>query len=119
MLSIVLVTTGKKTGQLREVRLYAFADGDGLIVLASGSGKPSEPKWAGNLRAQPRASIRRGRSVKSQSVVAREIGPGAERDRLWAIAAAEFPYYERYQQRTSWPIAVFVLEPLEAEHQSE
>jgi F420H(2)-dependent quinone reductase len=114
VLDIVLMTTGRKSGEPREARLYAFPDGEQLVVVASGHGKDPEPRWANNLRAQPRASIRRRRSTRSEPVLAREVGEGPERDRLWAVALSSFPYFDAFQRRTSRTLAVFVLEPVEA-----
>ena len=111
MVSIVLVTTGRRSGEPREAHLYAYPDGDGLIVVASDNGKASEPNWAGNLRADPRAGIRRGRSVTTQAVRAREVSDGAERDRLWQVAAGSFPHYVTMQRRSPRRFAVFLLEP--------
>ena len=111
MVSIVLITTGRKSGETREARLYAYLDGDALVIVASDNGKPQEPHWAGNLRADPRAQVRRGRAGRSQPVRARELPDGPERDRLWALAVEGFHYYERMQQRSTRRFAVFRLEP--------
>ncbi len=72
------MTTGRKSGESRAARLYAFRDGEQLIVIASGYGKDPEPRWAANLRAQPRARIRRRRSNRSEPVLAREVEGGPE-----------------------------------------
>jgi deazaflavin-dependent oxidoreductase (nitroreductase family) len=111
LISIVLVTTGRSSGEPREARLYAYPDGDGLIVVASDNGKAAEPHWAGNLRAAPRAQVRRGRSSKTETVRAHEVAEGPERDRLWAIAAGSFPHYKTMQRRSARRFAVFLLEP--------
>ena len=106
------MTTGRKSGESRAARLYAFRDGEQLIVIASGYGKDPEPRWAANLRAQPRARIRRRRSNRSEPVLAREVECGPEKERLWAVATSAFPYFDDFQRRTSRTIALFVLEPV-------
>ncbi|HXG40361.1 MAG TPA: nitroreductase/quinone reductase family protein, partial [Candidatus Limnocylindrales bacterium] len=71
-------------------------------------GAATDPAWVRNLRADPHATIRRGRTV--EAVRAREVD-GAERDRLWRLVCDAFPLYATYQRRTSRRIPVFVLEP--------
>jgi deazaflavin-dependent oxidoreductase (nitroreductase family) len=111
MVSIVLVTTGRTSGEEREAKVYAFPDGERLVIVAAGYGKGPEPQWAGNLRAQPRAQIRREPKAAAEPVIAAEVPNGPERDRLWAIAMAGFPYFDRYKRSAARTLAVFVLEP--------
>jgi deazaflavin-dependent oxidoreductase (nitroreductase family) len=105
---VTLTTTGRTTGRQIDVRLYAAADGDRLVVVASNGGKATDPAWVANLRANAGVSVRLGRRVLAMR--AREV-EGAERDRLWALAAAAFPLYEAYARRTERRIPVFALEP--------
>jgi deazaflavin-dependent oxidoreductase (nitroreductase family) len=107
--SVVLTTTGSRSGVAREVPLYALEDGDGFVVIGSNGGRERPPAWVGNLRAQPEATVRVGRH-RVIPVRAREA-EGDERDRLWAEAVASFPGYARYQERVSRRIPVIVLEP--------
>ncbi len=108
--NVIVTMSGRKTGKVRQVPLYAFADGPRMIVVGSRAGDDRDPAWVGNLRANPAATLRVGREVRP--VRAREA-EGAERDRLWALAAAGYPGYELYRGRTSRRIPVIVLEPLE------
>jgi deazaflavin-dependent oxidoreductase (nitroreductase family) len=110
VLNVIVSMTGRKTGRTRDIPLYAFADGLRMVVIGSRAGSDREPAWVGNLRANPAAMLRVGREVRR--VLAREVD-GAERDRLWALAAAGYPGYEMYRERTSRRIPVIVLEPLE------
>jgi len=105
-LSAKLTTTGRRTGQPREVSLYAFEDGDRLVVVGSRGGAAKDPDWVGNLRAQPRATIRIGRDTRE--VLAQEIAR-PERDRLWALVTGAFPLYASYQRKTERIIPLFVL----------
>jgi deazaflavin-dependent oxidoreductase (nitroreductase family) len=107
-LQIRLTTVGRRTGRAHEVIIYAFPDGEDLVVVGSYAGRPDDPDWAANLRANSRATIRRGR--ESVDHRAREVD-GAERERLWAMVVREFPLYETYQGRTDRVIPLFVLEP--------
>lgn len=105
--TLTLIASGRRTGQPREVVLYAFPDGDRLIVVGSRGGSPIDPRWAENLRADPKASIRRG--AEPETVHAREA-EGPERDRLWAMVCEAYPMYASFQRRTKRQIPVFVLE---------
>jgi deazaflavin-dependent oxidoreductase (nitroreductase family) len=107
-MQVRLTTTGRQTGKPRPVTLYAFETPDGaLVVTGSRGGKADDPRWALNLRDEPKATIKVGR--EERSVVAREAS-GAERERLWALVTKEFPLYETYQRRTRRRIPLFVLE---------
>lgn len=62
---VVLVTTGRRTGNLREVVVSPISDG-GAEYLVSPYGDSS---WVLNLRAHPRATMRRGGSETEVSLV--------------------------------------------------
>lgn len=110
MIKATLTTTGRKTGRQRPVPLYAFEDGDGLVVVGSWAGGPKDPAWVGNLRAEPRATVKVGKVERS--VRAREVQvPSDERDRLWTLVTEGFRYYQTYQRKTERVIPLFVLEP--------
>ena len=109
MRRITLTTTGRKTGQPRRATLYAFEDGDGLVVVGSLAGAARDPGWAHTLRAEPAATVGEGRRVRP--VRAREV-EGDERDRLWELVCAGFPMYRTYQRRTKRLIPLFMLQPV-------
>lgn len=105
---MTLTTTGRRTGQPRDVPLYAFEDSDRLVIVGSLGGAPKDPAWVANLRAHPRATVLRGRKV--HEVRAHEV-EGPERDRLWRLVCDGFPLYATYQRRTTRLIPLFLLEP--------
>jgi deazaflavin-dependent oxidoreductase (nitroreductase family) len=109
VLNVIVTMTGRRTGKLRDVPLFAFEDGPRLVVIGSNAGDDREPAWVGNLRANPHASVRVGHIVRP--VRARDA-EGEERDRLWALAAHGYPGYELYRQMTARHIPVVVLEPV-------
>jgi F420H(2)-dependent quinone reductase len=109
--TIALTVTGRRSGTPREVTLYAFPDGERLVVVGSRGGSAIDPRWAENLRADPRATVRRGRAVTS--VRAREVEPGDERDRLWRLVCDAFPTYAHYQSKTKRLIPIFVLDTVD------
>ena len=108
VLNVIVEMTGRRSGKVREVPLYAFRDGDRLVVIGSNAGDDREPAWVGNLRAHPDVQVRVGRDAHAMR--AREA-EGGERERCWAIAAAGYPGYETYRRMTERPIPVIVLEP--------
>ena len=108
MLNVVLITTGRQSGQVREAPLLAFEDGDRIVLVASKNGADREPGWVWNLRADPEARVRVGASVRD--VHAHEA-EGEERVRLWARAVEAYPGYELYQRKTTRRLPVIVLEP--------
>ena len=109
-LPVVIVTnTGKKTGAVRKTPLMRVVDGANYILVGSRGGAPEDPKWVGNLRANPDVEIRDGTEVRRYRV--REV-EGDEKARLWDIAVAAFPPYAEYQTRTERQIPVFLAEPV-------
>jgi len=105
---VKLTTTGRRSGEPREVTLYAFEDADRLVVVGSLGGAMNDPVWAANLRADPVASVRIGKEIRA--VVSSEAD-GPERDRLWELVCEGFPMYATFQRRTKRVIPLFVLTP--------
>jgi F420H(2)-dependent quinone reductase len=108
-LQISLTTTGRKTGKPHEVTIYAYPDGDRLVVVASYGGSPNDPDWAANLRETRHATVRRSGEEVEYRV---EEVEGRERERLWKMVTDAFPLYATYQGRTERLIPLFVLEPV-------
>jgi deazaflavin-dependent oxidoreductase (nitroreductase family) len=106
-MNVTLTTTGRRSGEPRTVPLYAWEDADRLVVVGSQGGSPMDPHWARNLRAHPRATVKKGRKVLD--VRASEVD-AAERDRLWRLVVEAFPMYASYQRKTERVIPLFVLE---------
>ncbi len=106
---LLLETTGRKSGQPREVPIaYFFHDGDYLIV-ASNWGKDRNAAWYLNLKKNPRAVLTvNGKKI---SVEAHEA-QGDEYARLWKFATERHPPYLQYQSMTSRHIPVMVFQPL-------
>jgi deazaflavin-dependent oxidoreductase (nitroreductase family) len=89
----MLTTTGAKSGRPRTLPVLALPDGEDLILIASNFGRPRNPSWYHNLRADPRATV--VTAGVSREFVAREIR-GADRDRWYAHAEEIFPPFTRY-----------------------
>ena len=104
--TLLLTTTGRRSGEPRTQPLIFGRDGDDYLIVASMGGMPMNPKWYLNLEADPRAHIQ----VKGDhlDVVAR-TATDEEKPRLWALMNEVWPNYETYQGRTDRVIPVVVL----------
>ena len=103
-----LTTTGRRTGQERNVILGYYEDGPNLVTMAMNGWADAEPAWWLNLQAHPEASVdvRDGRRlVQGRAAV------GDERSRLWARWREIDTNLEGYAARRSSETAVVVLEP--------
>jgi deazaflavin-dependent oxidoreductase (nitroreductase family) len=106
--TLLLTTTGRRSGEARTTPLIFARDGDDYLVVASMGGMPRHPWWYENLRANPEAEIQ----VKADriAVTARTAGP-EEKPRLWQLVRDLWPNYDEYQSRTDREIPVVVLTP--------
>jgi deazaflavin-dependent oxidoreductase (nitroreductase family) len=108
----MLTTTGAKSGQSRTVPVLGLPEGENMILIASNFGRPQNPAWYKNLRANPRATIV-FRDVRRE-MVARELR-GSERERGYRRGEEIHPGFTQYR---SWAgnreIPVLLLEPAPA-----
>lgn len=106
--TLLLTTTGRRTGQSRTSPMIFGRDGDDYLVIASTGGAPKHPSWYLNLVDEPRAEIQvRGDHI---TVVARTASD-AERPRVWQIMTDQWPNFDVYQSRTERVIPVVILTP--------
>lgn len=106
--SLLLTTTGRRSGARRTVALTYVPDGDDYVVVASNGGSDRHPAWWLNLQARPDAIVQVGAS--RIPVVARAADLD-ERRRLWPMLTASNPFYARYELLTARAIPVVVLRP--------
>jgi deazaflavin-dependent oxidoreductase (nitroreductase family) len=105
----MLTTTGAKSGRPRTLPVLGLPDGDDVILIASNFGRPRNPAWYHNLRANPHATIVTG--GVSREVVARELS-GSERERGYRRGEEIFPTFTRYRRWAAGRrIPVLKLEP--------
>ncbi|MET7280430.1 nitroreductase family deazaflavin-dependent oxidoreductase [Kribbella sp. NPDC005582] len=108
--TLLLTTTGRRSGQLRQVPLlYVERDG-AYVVIGSNWGGENHPAWSANLIAQPEASATvRGRTVPVHA----RLLTGDERQQMWDAVAAYWPAYNTYATRAAHrEIRVFRLDPV-------
>lgn len=105
--TLLLTTKGRKTGKPTTAPLIYEQDGDDYVIVASKGGAPEHPGWYRNLAKDPDVEVQ----VKDEVFDARaRTATGEERERLWRLAAEQWPDYDAYQQRTERAIPVVVLE---------
>jgi deazaflavin-dependent oxidoreductase (nitroreductase family) len=105
--SLLLTTTGRKSGEKYVFPLFYGQDRDSYIVVASKGGAPEHPGWYRNLVANPDVEVQVGtKKLKAKARTA----VGDERARLWEKALKFWPPYADYQKKTARQIPVVVLD---------
>lgn len=106
--TLILTTTGRKSGQPRKSPLIYQKYGDKYLVVASKGGADEPPAWYLNLSANPDVQVQ----VKGDKFPARaRTATSAEKPEMWEVMAKAWPAYNEYQQKTTREIPVVVLEP--------
>lgn len=106
-----LTTTGRKSGQPRQVMLTSpWQEGSVLVVVASRGGDDKAPAWFLNLQENPDVEVSL-QGAATQPMRARVASP-AERERLWPLVTADHSNYAGYQTKTTREIPLVLLEPL-------
>jgi deazaflavin-dependent oxidoreductase (nitroreductase family) len=109
--TLLLRTTGRRSGRTRVNALIYARDGDTYLVVASNGGSDRAPAWLANLTASPHCEIqiRRHRTP----VTARPTLPDdPDYARRWTIVnAANHGRYTQYQQMTQRTIPIVELSP--------
>lgn len=109
--TLLLRSTGRRSGQTRTNALVYASDGDDWLVVASNGGDDRPPGWLHNVRAKPEVEVQVGR--ERRPATARIVEPSdPDHARLWKIVNENNrDRYTAYQEMTSRPIPVVVLTP--------
>ena len=108
--SLLLTTTGRKSGEKYIFPLFYGETGGSYFVIASKGGAPEHPGWYRNILANPDVAIQVG--TKTMNARAR-TATGAERETLWEEAVKFFPPYADYKVKAGTrEIPVVVLDPV-------
>ena len=108
--SLVLHTTGAKTGAPRDSALMYTPDGRGRAIVAGTSfAQERHPAWTYNLLAHPDAAITvRGRRMPVRAtLIAAE-----EREAAWARIETQWPGYRAYERESGRVVRLFRLQPV-------
>jgi deazaflavin-dependent oxidoreductase (nitroreductase family) len=109
--TLMLRTTGRRSGETRTNSLVYARDGSSYLVVPSKGGADQPPGWFHNIRAQPQVEIQLGRD--RHPATATVIEPDDPQfARLWkAVNDNNGARYDEYQARTTRPIPVVMLTP--------
>ncbi len=109
--TLLLRTTGRRSGVTRTNALVYARDEADYLVVASNGGADRDPAWLFNLRANPEVEIQIGRHRhKATSRILMPSDP--DYGRLWKIVDKEnHDRYSAYQEQTSRPIPIVVIAP--------
>jgi deazaflavin-dependent oxidoreductase (nitroreductase family) len=105
--TLLLTTTGRKSGKQLTMPLIYGKDGDRYVIVASKGGDPKHPAWYLNLQDNPQVHVQ---VVRDKFTATARTAKGEERARLWKMMTAIYPPYPSYQQKTDREIPVVVLE---------
>lgn len=100
---------GAKSGAKRTSPVIYCEHGDGVVVVGSKAGQPTNPAWFHNLKANPDTTIQIGADVRR---VRARLATDEERDHLWPTLVATFPAYDIYQRNAKYRnLPVLILNP--------
>lgn len=100
--TLLLTTTGRKTGELRRTALIYGRDGDDYVIVASKGGDPKNPLWYENLVARSEVTIQVGPEIfDCRASTYDESGSKSEhRQAVWDSLVAIWPGFAEYQVKT-------------------
>ena len=105
---LTLLTTGRKSGQPREVSLVYIKSDSAYVVAGSNAGRDKHPGWYFNLRSHQEVTIR----IKSQQFAAvAEVANPEQRKLLWKQLVEASPMFARYEKSTQREIPMVLLHP--------
>ena len=104
--TLLLTTTGARSGQPRVSPLLYCRDGSRLLVIGSNFGQERHPAWTANLLAHPQATVTMG--GRDIPVTATRLD-GEERQRAIEAFIALTEVYAAYLDRTDRELRVFAL----------
>ncbi len=108
--SLLLTTTGRKSGEKYLFPLFYGQTGSSYFIIASKGGAPEHPGWYRNILANPEVELQVGTSKLHARARTAE---GAERAALWEKAVVIWPPFADYQRKaTGREIPVVVLDPM-------
>jgi len=109
--TLLLRTTGRRSGAPRCNALVYAKDGTDYVVVASNGGREQAPGWFHNARAKPQVEIQVGRTRRSGAARVIERGDD-DFERLWQLVNDNnHARYDAYQAQAARPIPLLVVSP--------
>jgi deazaflavin-dependent oxidoreductase (nitroreductase family) len=105
--TLLLTTTGRKSGVKRTTPLIYQPYADAHLIVASKGGSPDPPEWYLNLQEDPDVEVQ----IRDEKYPARaRTATPDEKPEMWRTMTATWPAYDDYQRKTDREIPVVVLE---------
>lgn len=109
--TLLLRTTGRRTGRARTNALIYARDADAVLVVASNGGAPKAPDWLANLTARADCEIQIGQR-RIPAIASPTLPDDPDYARRWSIAnAVNSNRYTQYQRKTQRTIPIVELRP--------
>ena len=107
--TLLLTTTGRKSGMLRRTALIYGIDGDDYVIVASKGGHPTNPLWFENLVEDSNVEIQVGpQIIQAHASVITDV---SRYQRVWDQMATIWPGFNEYKEKTSRLIPLVALTP--------
>lgn len=106
--TLLLTTTGRRSGQEYTTPLIYREDGSDYVVVASKGGANDHPDWYLNLDENPGVQIQVADRVVQATA---RTASSDEKDRLWPYMAEVWPAYDDYAKKTDRDIPIVILTP--------
>lgn len=106
--TLVLTTTGRRSGIRRRNGATYGKVGDDYVIIASDGGNARTPQWVLNLVTDPHVEVQVGADRFHATA---RVTTGPERDRLWHFMVARSPIFADLQARTTREFPVVILYP--------
>jgi deazaflavin-dependent oxidoreductase (nitroreductase family) len=104
--TLLLTTTGRRSGEPRTTPLIYGRNGDRYLVVASKGGADEPPAWYLNLLERPEVELQ----VRDEVFPAlARTASAQEKPDMWREMVRHWPAYDEYQQKTSREIPIVVL----------
>jgi deazaflavin-dependent oxidoreductase (nitroreductase family) len=107
--TLLLTTTGRRSGASQRANLVYVKDGGGYVVVASNGGADEAPGWFYNIEARPNVDVRVARrNFPAKARVVDKQDPTYAR--LWErVNEVNHRRYDMYQSRTTRQIPLVLL----------
>ena len=110
--TLLLTTTGRKSGTLRRTALIYGRDGDDYVIVASKGGDPKNPLWYENLATNSKVTLQVGADVFDcvASTYKDQGTEAAHRQKVWDTLVEIWPGFAEYQIKTERRIPLVRLQ---------
>lgn len=110
--TLLVRSTGRRSGVIRTNSLVYARDGDDYLVVASNGGADRPPAWLHNIQANPKVEVQVARKRQTATALVVESSD-PDYSRVWKIVNdGNRDRYTAYQKQTSRAIPVVVLRPV-------